>query len=63
MLEVESRFSVEENAACSCFSRDGRLEALQLGFTPTSRSGDTSSTDAIRQGAGKYRRVEENIII
>lgn len=41
VLDVESRFSVEENVACSCFSREGRLEALQLGFTPTSRSGNT----------------------
>lgn len=38
VLDVESRFSVEENAACSCFRRVGRLEALQLGFKPTSKS-------------------------
>lgn len=47
VLEVESRFSVEEKVACSCFSREGRLEALQLGFTPTSRSGKTRDTDTI----------------
>lgn len=47
MLEDESRFSVEENVACSCFSREGRLEALQLGFTPTSRSGNTSDKDTV----------------
>lgn len=38
---MESRFSVEENVACSCFNREGRLEALQLGFTPTSTSSIT----------------------
>lgn len=47
MLEVESRFSVEENVACSCFNRDGRLEALQLGFTPTSRSSNRRETKSI----------------
>lgn len=44
VLEVESKFSVEEKVACSCFNREGRLEALQLGFTPTSRSGNTRGT-------------------
>lgn len=38
VLDDESRFSVEEKVACSCFSRVGRLEALQLGFKPTSKS-------------------------
>lgn len=47
MLDDESRFSVEEKVACSCFSREGRLEALQLGFTPTSRSSNTSDKDTV----------------
>lgn len=45
VLEVESRFSVEEKVACSC--REGRLEALRLGFTPASRSGNTVYTEPI----------------
>lgn len=49
VLDVESRFSVEENVACSCFSREGRLEALQLGFTPTSRSSNTRETQSTRE--------------
>lgn len=48
VLEVESRFSVEEKVACSCW--EGRLEALQLGFTPTSRSGNTMDTKNNQQG-------------
>lgn len=42
VLEVESRFSVEENVAWSC--GEGRLEALRLARTPTSRSGITGDT-------------------
>lgn len=38
VLDAESRFSVEEKVACSCFSRVGRLEALQLGLKPASKS-------------------------
>jgi len=45
VLEVESRFSVEEKVACSCWK--GRLEALQRGFAPTSRSGNTGYTETI----------------
>lgn len=45
VLEVESKFSVEEKLACSCFNREGRLEPLQLGFTPTSTSDNTVSTE------------------
>lgn len=41
VLEVESRFSVEEKAACWCFNSEGRLKGLQLGLTPTSRSSNT----------------------
>ncbi len=60
VLDVESRFSVEENVACSCFSREGRLEALQLGFTPTSRSGNTKDRDTINLGTGKHVRWWKN---
>lgn len=38
VLDVESRFSVEENVACSCFRRVGRLVVLQLAFKPPSKS-------------------------
>lgn len=55
VLEVESRFSVEENVACSCFSREGKLEALQLGFTPTSRSGDRKGHGHDQAGDGEKR--------
>lgn len=40
VLEDESKFSVEEKVLC--FSK-GRLEALQLGFTATSRSNETGT--------------------
>lgn len=50
VLEVESKFSVEEKLACSCFNREGRLEPLQLGFTPTSKSGNTGSTKTLDYG-------------
>lgn len=51
VLEDESRFSVEENVACSCFSRVGRLEALQPGFKPTSKS--INATDGHHQHRNK----------
>lgn len=57
MLEVESRFSVEEKVACSCW--EGRLEALQLGFTPTSRSGNTRDTKNNELGNRKSLEVLE----
>lgn len=38
VLVFESKFSVDEKLFCSFFNREGKLEALQLGFTPTSRS-------------------------
>lgn len=60
MLDDESRFSVEENVACSCFSREGRLEALQLGFTPTSRSSNTSDKRHDQLKNEKILQVTEN---
>jgi len=55
VLEVESKFSVEEKAACSCFNREGRLERLQPGFTPTSRSGHTGETETLNKGTNQWQ--------
>lgn len=54
VLNVESRFSVEENVACSCFRRVGRLEALQLGFKPASKS--------INAGEGQYQHDDKKTL-
>lgn len=51
VLDVESRFSVEEYVACSCFRRVGRLVALQLAFKPTSKS--INATDGQHQHKGE----------
>lgn len=60
MLDEESRFSVEENVACSCFSRVGRLEALQLGFKPASKS--INATDGQRQHRDKKYCMLEKML-
>lgn len=59
---MESRLSVEEKLACSCFDSNGRLEALQLGFTPTSRSGHIAGTRTVKRKDYKLCTIELRVM-